>query len=184
MTAAADALTVRPAGDGDRAAVLDIERRAFDSDTEARLVDDLLADRTARPLISLIAERNGRPVGHVLFTAISLGEGNLASASILAPLAVVPEAQRSGVGTALVRDGLARLADERCDVVLVLGDPAYYGRFGFVPARGFGIRAPYPLPETWNDAWMAQRLSDRPLPPGTPVARPARSLDRPEYWLP
>ena len=172
MPATAPSPVVRPARADETDAVLRVERAAFGGDVEAALVTDLLEDPTALPVTSLVAEVDGETVGHVLFTGASPGEGNIATAVLLAPLAVHPSHQRQGIGTALVRGGLERLTADGIDCVLVLGDPAYYGRFGFVPAARYRIRPPYPLPSEHADAWMALRLSQRPLPPGSPP-RPA-----------
>ena len=86
-------MLIERAADSDLQAVLSVEREAFGSDEEANLVRDLLADRTAQPLLSLLASEEDHPVGHILFTAARLAEDpNAASMVILAPLAVVPDA--------------------------------------------------------------------------------------------
>lgn len=160
-----------------------VERTAFAQESEAELVRNLLADPTARPLLSLLAEEEATPVGHILFTAGRVeGTGDAVAAAILAPLAVVPGAQGKGIGRRLVEDGLRRLAGTATALVFVLGDPAYYGRFGFVPAGPLGLVAPYPLPAAWADAWRVRALRDGI--PGTVRGRVAcaDALARPEYW--
>ncbi|MEV0585638.1 N-acetyltransferase [Nonomuraea sp. NPDC050310] len=108
----------------DRAAVWQVEADAFGRTAEADLVGRL-ADDTA---FSLVAELDGRIVGHVLFTWLPVGDRR---ALALAPLAVQPGVQGRGVGGALVRAGLARAEALGVPGVVVLGDPGYYGRFGF-----------------------------------------------------
>ena len=99
-------------------------------------------------------------LGHLLFSRLTVAPPNDRRRAVcLAPLAVAPARQTTGIGTALVREGLARLEASGEDIVLVLGDPAYYGRFGFHPGRPERMLTPYPIPE---NQWLA--LGDRPLP--------------------
>jgi len=109
-----------------------------------------------RGVLSRVAERAGEVVGHVLFTECTL-EGRAERVDLLAPLAVAPRVQRVGIGGALVRAGLARVAAAGSTQVLVLGDPAYYGRFGF--GRDDLVVPPYALPEAWRGAWQSVRLA-------------------------
>ncbi len=105
-------------------------------------------------LLSLAArDAEGRPIGHILFTPCVV-EG--VPVDLLAPLAVHPSHQRQGIGQALIRSGLAALADTASALVLVLGDPNYYSRAGFHPTDA--ITPPYPLPEAWAGAWQARAL--------------------------
>ncbi|CTQ74355.1 GNAT family N-acetyltransferase [Roseibium alexandrii] len=101
-------------------------------------------------VLSLVAEDDGKVVGHVAFTICSVGD---VSAALLAPLCVDPERHKQGIGTVLVREGFKRLQKRAINQVLVLGDPRYYGRFGFVAERA--VRPPYPMPEGWADAWQS-----------------------------
>lgn len=174
-------LHIIDAGPAELEAALEIERAAFGQEAEADLVAALISDPSAQPHLSLLAMEEGRPVGHVLFTAVAVGGHRVAPpASILAPLAVLPEAQGRGIGGALIEEGARRLAARGVGLVFVLGHPGYYTRFGFVPAMPQGLHAPYRIvPE---EAWMV-----RPLVPdvlGTVSGRLscAQSLDKPEYW--
>jgi putative acetyltransferase len=176
-------LTVREATDDDLDAVLDVERRAFGQDTEANLVRDLLVDATAAPLLSLLAVKDGKPVGHVLFTSVAvIGAERPVYASILAPLAVVPEAQGRGCGSRLVEDGLDRLARSGVALVFVLGDPNYYDRFGFAPAWRRGLEAPYELPPAYAEAWMVKTIGGPDIASISGTVRCAEALSRPELW--
>ena len=132
-------ITVREAQEADYSAVYEIHEAAFGQPAEARLVEALRTD--ASPQISLVAEREERLVGHVFLSPVTV-EGNPPKAGCagLAPLGVLPEAQRSGVGSALVRDALARCPAAGWSIVFLLGDPAYYARFGFVLAAPRGFR--------------------------------------------
>jgi putative acetyltransferase len=176
-------VTIREATDDDLDVVLDIERRAFGHDTEADLVKDLLADASAAPRLSLLAVEGGKPVGHVLFTSVKVvGTERAVRASILAPLAVTPEAQGRGCGRKLVEGGLLRLARSRVEMAFVLGDPHYYARFGFAPAGRLGLQAPYPIPEEHADAWMVKALGDGVVGSIAGRVRCADVLNRPELW--
>jgi putative acetyltransferase len=134
--------TVRAETPADVVAIRDVVTRAFRRADEARLVD-LLRD-AGNATLSLVAERDGRVVGHVLFSPVTLDGAPFGWG--LAPLAVAPEEQRSGVGGALVRAGLARARAGGVTTVVVLGSPVYYGRFGFVPADQYGLRCEYDVP--------------------------------------
>jgi putative acetyltransferase len=147
---------VRDERAGDVVAVRTVVTRAFGRADEARLVD-VLRD-AGKATIALVAERDGVVLGHVLFSPVTLDMSPLdasiapSGASIapfglgLAPLAVAPEAQRQGIGGALVLTGLARCRDLGATTVVVLGDPAYYGRFGFVAADQRGLGCEYDVP--------------------------------------
>jgi putative acetyltransferase len=150
----------RPA---DHDAVRELHRAAFggprDDVVEARLVDELRADVGFLPHLSLVAEDDDRVVGHVLATRGRLEPGGTPVLG-LGPLGVHPDAQGRGFGTALVHAlvAIAEACDER--LVALLGDPAYYGRFGFGPATEFGIEAPDP---TWGEHFQVRRLGGPPL---------------------
>lgn len=173
---------IRPARADELDAVLDIHRQAFGREEEATLVRRLLADASARPVISLLALHGERPLGHVLFTRGCLVGADETRAALLAPLAVLPLAQRRGVGGALTRTGLAMIRAQGVELCFVLGDPGYYPRHGFVPAGAHGLAAPYPVPPEHADAWMAQELWPGVF--GTVHGRfvPAESLRREHYW--
>lgn len=124
---------VRPERWGDHAAVFELNRRAFDGEVEARLVEGLR--REARPLVSLVAELAGRVVGHVLFSPVAVGPAPASPRTMaLGPMAVAPEHQRRGIGSRLVRAGLDACRALGSEAVFVLGHREYYPRFGFAPA--------------------------------------------------
>lgn len=176
-------IAIREAFEDDLDAVLEVERRAFGQDTEAELVRALMSDPSAVPRLSLLAVAEGQPIGHVFFTAVTVvGADRPVSASILAPLAVVPEEQGRGYGSKLVEDGLMRLAGAEVAIVFVLGDPRYYSRFGFTPAIPLGLEAPFELPAEYIDAWMVKALNDGIVGSASGRVRCADVLSRPEYW--
>lgn len=123
-------VTVRAERPSDERAVDGVVRAAFGRPDEAALVAALRRD--ARPFVSLVADREGSLIGHVACSPVTLDGRPLGMG--LAPVAVHPAHQRRGVGAALVRTALAACRDLGQRVVVVLGEPAYYARFGFRPA--------------------------------------------------
>jgi putative acetyltransferase len=127
--------------------------RAFESAAEANLVDALRS--RAQPVVSLVAEHERAIIGHIMFSPVSLtGHPHLRIMG-LAPMAVAPQHQRRGVGAALVRAGLEQCKQLGFGAVVVLGHPAYYPRFGFVPSTRFEITSEYDAAE---EAFMAVEL--------------------------
>ena len=122
----------------DAAAVYAVVASAFGRRDEADLLRALRADPDW--VVGLVAVDASTIVGHVAFTR---GHVDGHPVLALAPLAVAPDRQGSGIGRDLVQAGLARAADQGEAAVIVLGDPAYYGRFGFAPARELGISGPF-----------------------------------------
>lgn len=138
-------MIVRPEEPPDAPAVRDIHERAFGRAAEADIVDALRA--AGAITLSLVAEEDGGVIGHVLFSPVTVRGAEDVRATGLASLAVVPEHQRAGVGGALVREGLERLRADGWAIAVVLGDPAYYSRFGFEPASRFGVRWEHDAPD-------------------------------------
>jgi putative acetyltransferase len=171
----------REATSKDLSVLLQVHRLAFGQTEEAELVESLLADPSAQPLLSLVAEEAGTVIGHVLFTRLSLlGPDKPPAASILAPLAVIPSAQRSGAGRGLIESGSELLASRGVRLLFVLGDPRYYTKHGFTPASPHGLRAPYPIePEA---AWMVRALGDHALGSTEAQVRCADALTPEKYW--
>lgn len=147
-----DSVKIRPSAPGDREAVIQVYPAAFPEEDLTPLVSGLLDDGA---VLSLVAEVDGSLAGHVVFSDCN---ANGAPVALLGPLAVAPDWQRKGVGSALVREGLARVEAEGAAGVLVLGDPAYYRRFGF--EAGHGVGAPHPLPPEWGEAWRLLRFGE------------------------
>lgn len=134
--------------------ILAVHRAAFGREDEARLVEQLRA--SGRNTFELLAEQQGEIVAHVLFSPIRVEHGDDDQALGLAPMAALPAWQRRGVGTTLIHDALQALAASPFRAVVVLGDPAYYGRFGFTPASAFHLHDIY----GGGDAFMALALCE------------------------
>jgi putative acetyltransferase len=140
---------------GDAERIREVNLAAFETSTEANLVDALR--RQATPLVSLVAEDEPDIIGHILFSPVTLtGEPGLTLMG-LAPMAVLPSRQRQGVGSTLVREGLDRCRQLNVAAVVVLGHPDYYPRFGFRPAVRLCLRSEYDVPE---EAFMVRELRD------------------------
>ena len=176
-------MRIREVNDLDIHNVLLVEKEAFGYDKEANLVNDLLSDPSAKPLYSFLAINNDKAVGHILFTsALIEGTQNDASISLLAPLAVIPDFQKQGVGGKLVEHGLQHLTNAGVDLVFVLGHPGYYPRYGFEPAGVQGFEAPYPIPEEHANAWMVQELRPGVIGSVSGKVKCADMLHKPEHW--
>ncbi|MFA6000866.1 MAG: N-acetyltransferase [Thermoleophilia bacterium] len=137
----------------DRPAVYAVNAASFETRSEAELVN-ALRDQ-AKPFISLVAQDKGVIVGHIMFTPVMLSGMPELKVMGLAPVAVAPEHQRKGIGSALVRAGLERCAQLGFGAVVVLGHPGFYPRFGFSPSVNFGISCEYEVPE---EAFMVLEL--------------------------
>jgi putative acetyltransferase len=130
---------IRHARPADRPAIEAVLTAAFGRPDEAALVTRLRADEDA--MFELVAEEDGEIVGHIVFSRLWADRFELYGA--LAPLAVRPDRQGQGLGSRLVRTGLENAREFGCFGVLVLGDPAYYSRFGFSAAAAQDVEAPY-----------------------------------------
>jgi putative acetyltransferase len=166
-------LTLRPERPADLAAARQVQERAFPTTAEAELVDALRAAGAHVPELCLVALRGEQVVGHVVFSRAALRADEDVPLLVLAPVAVDPGVQRAGIGSALIREALRRApaAAPGVPLVSVLGDPAWYRRFGFERAAPLGVRAPFEVPD---EAWQALRLPaypppERPRPEGVVV---------------
>lgn len=135
--------TIRPQGPQDASAVRNVNVQAFGQPDEARLVEDLQAGGFAR--IALVAETPGGVVGAILFShmTIETPTGTVDALS-LAPLAVLPPVQYQGIGSDLTYRGLEACREQGHRIVIVLGDPNYYGRFGFSSQLASRLQSPFP----------------------------------------
>jgi putative acetyltransferase len=155
--------TIRPERAGDEAAVRAVHVGCFPTDAEARLVEALRA--AGRLAVSLVAEVGGAVVGHVGFSTVTAAGGAVGAG--LAPVAVAEGHRRRGVAAELVRAGLAACRAAGYGWVVVLGEPAYYARFGFRPAADFGLADEY----GGGAAFQAVELVAGALPAGAGLVR-------------
>jgi putative acetyltransferase len=154
-------MSIRAATPRDREAIRLVEEHAFGQRSEAGLVDALVADGDA--IIELVAEDEGQVVGHILFSRLYVTQGRKKFAAVaLAPLAVEPSFHGTGIGGALIREAHLRLKAAGETLSVVLGDPAYYGRFGYMHQRAAGFDSGYQgealLALAWGEAPETGRL--------------------------
>lgn len=179
-------MEIRKAMESDTQDILLVEKAAF-GDEEGpeivKLVNDLLCDQSAMPLISLIAVDKDQTIGHIMFTKARLtGASRAVSSVILAPLAVLPEAQAKGVGGRLIKKGLELALESNVELVFVLGHPGYYPRHGFKTAGTLGFEAPYSIPDEHADAWMVQELCTGVIGSVSGKVQCSDVLNKPEHW--
>ncbi len=130
----------------DLEAVRQVNIAAFGRENEANLVDRL---RGTGSTFSFVAVQSDRIVGHLFFSLVTV-EGKCSknlSIQGLAPVAVLPEYQRQGIGTLLIREGLKECARSGFHAVVVLGEPDFYSRFGFIPASRKSLKCEYDVPD-------------------------------------
>lgn len=179
-------MEIRPSTESDLRKIEEVHIKAFGKDKGpeiADLVHRLFEDETAMPLLSLVAVDNGQMIGHILFTKARLTETDKSvSIQILAPLAVIPDAQNKGVGNKLIQKGLVRLKESAVELVFVLGYPDYYPRCGFLPAGVLGFEASYPIPAEHAGAWMVQELKKGVIGSVKGKVQCSEVLDQPQYW--
>ena len=163
---------IRPEKPTDYAEVYQVNAQAFGRHNEAELVDNLRP--VVQPYISLVAEIEGRIVGHIFFSPVSIeSQAGPQTAMGLGPIAVLPAYQNQGIGTELVQAGLEACRQQGHKLVVVLGHPGFYPRFGFIPAGSLGLRFHEPVPE---EAFMLLELT-----PGTPIEANAVVRYHPEF---
>jgi putative acetyltransferase len=122
--------------------IREVNNRAFGQELEANVVDALRSNGAAS--LSLVALVEGGVVGHIMYSPISVGD---VTGAALGPMAVLPEYQRQGIGSKLIEAGNQKLKDRDCPFVIVIGHANYYPRFGFRPARAYGIQCEWDVPD-------------------------------------
>lgn len=161
---------IRPERPSDSYAVRRVNDLAFGRPDEYQVVEALRTN--GGMTLSFVAEVDGEIVGHITFSPVTIDHEHAAVG--LGPMAVLPEHQRSGIGSRLVREGLDALREAGHAAVIVLGHPEYYPRFGFIPASRFGIRWERPCPD---EAFMALELKPGALEEKAGVVRYRAEFD-------
>jgi putative acetyltransferase len=150
------ALVVRPERPEDERDIAEVVAAAFGDASVAEFTASIRASEGYVPELTFVGDENGSIAGYCMLSYVGLRGGHVDRLLILTPVAVRPDRQRRGIGTAVVR-GATAAADERGEpVVLVEGVPAYYPRFGFVSATALGLERPDErIPDA---AWLALPL--------------------------
>jgi predicted N-acetyltransferase YhbS len=179
-------LEIRKSTESDRAEIKIVHTKAFGEQKGpeiSKLANDLLDDRTAKPVLSLVATEHEKIIGHIIFTKVKvLQTTEPVSARILGPLAVLPDDQNKEIGGKLIREGLRQLKRSGVELVFVLGHPDYYPRSGFAPAGALGYEAPYHMPEEHAGAWMVQGLRSGVIGRVKGKVQCSEVLNQPEHW--
>lgn len=157
---------IRYAKQSDHLAIAALVEAAFGRADEARLVEALRADGDA--MFELVADEDDAVVGHILFSRLHADRAELIAA--LAPVSVAPDRQSSGLGSALVRAGLESAREFGAFGVLVLGNPAYYGRFGFTAEAAARVAAPFKGMAAFQALALEDGVFDAPMLVGYPAA--------------
>lgn len=176
-------VNIRFAGKSDADKIRELHLRAFPEEENAevaQLAMDLLLEQTVPETLSLIAESDGQVAGHMAFSPVTMEGNEIWVGYTLAPLGVSPKFQGRGVGAALVEDGLRRLKELSVDVVLVYGDPKYYGRFGFHADAAAVFEPPHDL--TYPFGWQALLLAGNGKATTGGKIRCVAALQKPELW--
>ncbi len=149
-------VTIRSETPRDYEVISVVNRRAFGQEEEGLLIEKIRGSDGFDPSLSLVGEIAGDVLGHILFSPIHIEtESCDVPALALAPMSVLPKFQKRGIGSQLVRAGLDASRQAGHAIVVVLGHPDYYPRFGFQRASQFGVRSPFDVPD---DVFMMQGL--------------------------
>jgi putative acetyltransferase len=163
---------IRPEKHEDIEAISGVTAQAFGRQIEADLVN--LLREHGRAVVSLVAELDGRVVGHILFSPATVeSDSPTFEVLCLAPVSVLPAYQRQGIGSQLIRAGLEECRRLGHEIVVLVGHPEYYPRFGFVRANALGLECEFEAPD---EAWMAIELR-----PGALAGRKGRVKFQPEF---
>lgn len=149
-------LTIRSETPEDGADIHFVYGKAFSQESETELVEKLR--NRGMLIVSLVTLSDGQVVGHIAFSPVTVkSEDSSFQAIALGPMAVLPEYQRKGIGSQLVRTGLEECRHLGHEIVVLVGHADYYPRFGFVPARPKGIECEFEVPDK---AWMLLQLRE------------------------
>ena len=153
-------LIIRREAPEDLDAIHYVNEQAFGQENEAKLVEKLRSRRVLT--ISLVAIQDNKIVGHIAFSPVEVNKQERSSFEViaLAPMAVLPAFQNKGIGSQLIRAGLEECRRLGYGLVVLVGHPNYYPRFGFVPAEPKGLKCEFEVPD---EAWMVLELREGAL---------------------
>ncbi len=176
-------LRIRKTNNLDLDPIRGIHLSAFPEDEReivSKLAEALLNENTHPPTINLVAETEDGPVGHIAFSPVRIDQADNWQGYILAPLGVKPDAQKKGIGSELVENGIRIMQRMGVNVLFVYGDPKYYGRFGFSNAVADSYQAPYALQYPFG--WQALIINDIANIPSPATLECVDPLCAPDLW--
>ena len=153
-------ILIRKEAKKDYDGIFEVNKLAFGQKEESKLIDKIRNGNNFIPDLSLVAEKNGKIIGHILFSKIEISGSSKFNSLALAPMAVVPEFQKKGIGTKLIEEGIRKAKELNFETIIVLGHKDYYPRFGFQKASKWNIKCPFEVPD---EAFMAMEISDNAL---------------------
>ncbi len=140
--------------------VYEINEMAFGQENESKLIEKIRRGPNFVPELSLVAEKDNEIVGHILFSKIKIVGESEFETLMLAPIAVIPELQKQGVGGKLIKKGIEKAKELEFDSIIVVGHKDYYPKFGFQKASQWGVQCPFEVPD---GAFMAIELTEKAL---------------------
>ena len=151
-------ITIRSENPEDYVVIYEINRQAFNGEVEAKLINTIRDSNNFIPTLSLVALKDDKVVGHILFSKAKLKNKEREKLIlILAPIAVLPEFQKQGIGSLLVKKGLQMCKDLNYEIVVLVGYPDFFSNFGFSPARNKGLKLSL-KGDIPNEAFMVHEL--------------------------
>ena len=153
-------MIIRREKNEDFKSIYEINYQAFKQKNESELIESIRGSKNFVPELSLVAEKNGKIVGHLLLSKIKIKGEKVYESLILAPLAVLPELQKQGIGEKLIKEGLKKARELGFSSVIVVGHKDYYPKFGFEKASKWNIKCSFEVPD---EAFMAIELKVRAL---------------------
>ena len=155
-----NSLEIRAEEANDYSAIAKVNNLAFKQENEAKLVEKIRKSDRYIPELSLVAELDNKIVGHIMFSYIDLVDKKTTKVLALAPVAVLPEYQNQGIGSLSIETGLEIAGKRQAPMVIVLGDPSFYIRFGFKPASDYGIQSPFDVSDEYFMVKFLTKYSD------------------------
>jgi predicted N-acetyltransferase YhbS len=150
--------TIRKEEVKDHKQIYEVNKLAFQQENESKLIEKIRKSENFIPELSIVAEIDNRIVGHILFSKIKIiGDSDYESLA-LAPMAVIPEFQKRGIGSELIKKGIDKAKELGFDSIIVLGHKEYYPKFGFQRASKWNIKCPFEVPD---DVFMAIELTEK-----------------------
>jgi len=137
-----------------------VNRLAFGQENESKLIEKIRKGGNFIPDLSLVAKVDSKIVGHILFSKIKIVGNSIFETLALAPMAVIPAFQKQGIGSKLIKKGMAKAKELGFDSIIVMGHKDYYPKFGFKRASTWNIKCPFKVPD---EAFMAIELTKKAL---------------------